>query len=46
MTRDSREAMEEPMNGRLGIDISARSREGAGTQIILEFPVSSYLSKL
>ena len=32
--------------GRLGIDISARSREGAGTQIILEFPVSSYLSKL
>lgn len=32
--------------GRLGIDISARSREGAGTQMILEFPVSSYLSKL
>mgnify|MGYP000049187796 FL=1 len=32
--------------GRLGIDISARSQEGAGTQMILEFPVSSYLSKL
>ena len=31
---------------KLGIGISAQSAENAGTQISLEFPVSSYLSKL
>lgn len=31
---------------KLGIQISAISKEGEGTDMILEFPVSSYLSKL
>ena len=31
---------------KLGIEIYARSREGEGTEMILEFPVSSYLSKI
>lgn len=31
---------------KLGIEIYARSREGDGTEMILEFPVSSYLSKI
>ena len=32
--------------GKLGIGICAQSAENAGTRISLEFPVSSYLSKL
>ncbi len=31
---------------KLGIEIAAKSREGEGTEMILEFPVSSYLSKI
>lgn len=31
---------------KLGIGIRAASREGEGTEILLEFPLSSYLSKL
>lgn len=31
---------------KLGIEIYAKSREGEGTEMVLEFPVSSYLSKI
>lgn len=31
---------------KLGIEIYARSKEGIGTEMILEFPISSYLSKI
>lgn len=31
--------------GKLGIGISARSAEGSGTEILLEFPIGSYLMK-
>ncbi|MCI9423082.1 MAG: HAMP domain-containing histidine kinase [Dorea sp.] len=31
---------------KLGIEIYARSKAGEGTEVILEFPISSYLSKM
>ena len=32
--------------GKLGIAIQAKSQEGSGTELMISFPVSSYLSKL
>ena len=31
---------------KLGIGLRAASKEGEGTEILLEFPISSYLTKL
>lgn len=32
--------------GKLGLEIHAKSQEGSGTELMISFPVSSYLSKL